>query len=897
VSDDKRIIEDLIPVEAINEVAQREKIGHAATHPRKLHLWWARRPLAAARAAVYATLVPVEDTPPEERSKEYFHELCRWGASESTIADARERVLAANCGVPPRVLDMFAGGGAIPLEAARLGCEATAVDLNPVAHLIEKCMLEYPQRFGPSLADDIRTWGERWVARVWERVGHLYPPVREVREDGTLFDDGVGSAAATRATGRPIAYLWTRTVPCPNPAHGPHEVALVRQTWLAKKQGRCVALRPLVDRDALSVSWEVVEAASPEGLGFDPAGFSKRGRSTCLVCGAVVDGDYIKAEGCAGRMGITPLAAVLVKESGRGRDYFAVGEFSLPDTVACKAVIDGLEIEPPDEPIPVGDARNFWTPLYGLTRFRDLFTPRQLATLCVFAQGVGELNDEMIAIGIETERSEAISTALALSLNRSADRCCTLSAWDPKNQTAGHAFARQALPMVWDFVEANPFGNAAGDVANAVTTTARIIESLGGIATRVEVRRASANQVPAPNASFDAVITDPPYYDNISYADLSDFFYVWLKRSVGFLFPDHLGGELTPKRHEAIVAPHRHNGDKATAREFYEHEMASAFAEAHRVLKPGAPLMCVYAHKTTLGWSSLVEALRRARFAITEAWPLDTEMPERSLGQGTSSLASSIFLVARRRDGDEVGDVGLVRSELDAVIEERLDRLTTAGVTGSDLIIATIGAALQPFTRYASVELPNGEELPATAFLEEVQSRVLAAVLRKVHGLGNGVGAIDPATRYYVLSRYSYGYGKVDFDEANNLARTAGLELDDLRHGPVPLATIAKGAVELHDFQTRGEDQHLGLSDEAGAVRLIDILHGLLWRASNRTGAVRGYLDEARPDPPQLRAVTQALQGRALRDGNESKPAEAQACERLLGAWRTLVEENLLSPT
>lgn len=892
---DKRIIEDLIPVAAINEVATEEKVGGRKGHPALLHLWWARRPLAAARAAVYATLVPVQGTPPEARSAEYFHDLCRWGASENAIADARARVLAANGGVPPRVLDMFAGGGAIPLEAARLGCDATAVELNPVAHLIEKCMLEYPQRFGPSLSTDIRIWGERWVARAWERVGHLYPQVHEVREDRKLFDGGIGSPATARAIARPFAYLWTRTVPCPNPAQGPHEVALVRQTWLAKKKGRYIALRPVIDRDLLKTSWEVVEAASPDGLGFDPAGFSKRGHSTCLVCGATVDGDYIKVEGNAGRMGITPLAAALVDESGRGRHYLAPGFFELPDDQACATVLDGLDVAAPEESLPVQLTGGMCT-AYGLTRFRDLFTPRQLATLCALAQGVQEAYAEMTDRGIEVERAQAICVALGLALDRVVDRCSTLCRFDVSNEGLTNTYARQALPMVWDFGESNPFAGASGSAAKYVAEIADTLETLVAVGPHTDIHRVSATQLPHRDCTFDAVITDPPYYDNISYADLSDFFYVWLKRSIGFLFPEHLGGELTPKRREAIVAPYRHDGDKAAARQFYEHEMAEAFAEAHRVLKPGAPLVCVYAHKTTLGWSSLVEALRRARFAITEAWPLDTEMPERSVGQGTSSLASSIFLVARRRDEDEVGEVSEVRGELDRVIEERLDKLIDAGVAGSDLIIATIGAALQPFTRYAAVELPNGEELPAHTFLGEVQTQVLAAILRKVHGLGDGVGAIDPATRYYVLSRYSYGYGKVDFDEANNLARSAGLELGDLAHGPCPLATIAKGAVELHDFQARGEHEQLGLDvDGHGATPLIDVLHGLLWRASHRTGAVRSYLDETHPDPQRLRAVAQALQGKALRDGGEAKPVEAQACERLLGAWRTLVEDNLLS--
>ena len=893
MSEDRRLIEDMIPVEAINEVAQREKIGHAATHPRKLHLWWARRPLAAARAAVYATLVREDDVPEEARSAEYFRALCRWGASDLTIADARRRVLASNGGEPPRVLDLFAGGGAIPLEAARLGCEATAVELNPVAHLIELCMLDYPQRFGPSLADDVRRYGERWVDGAWERVGHLYPPV-SVEEPGQLGLSGDGRA--DRAAGRPIAYLWTRTVPCPNPARGEHVVPLVRQTWLAKKKGRMVALRPEVDHEALCVDWKVVEATSPEGLRFDPAAFSKRGRSTCLVCGASVDGDYVKAEGRAGRMGITPLAAVVPKASGRGRDYLAVGDYPQPSAAECEAVLAELEVEPPEEPICTYMDAGFRVAPYGLTRFRDLFTPRQLATLCAFAQGVRETYEEMRAAGMEEKRAEAVAACLGLVLNRVVDRSSNLCRWNNVGEKIENTYARQALPMVWDFGEANPFGGSLADARDYAGNIAAIVGELATTGRRVEVHRTSAAQLRHHEATFDAVITDPPYYDNISYADLSDFFYVWLKRSVGFLFPDHLDGELTPKRREITSFSERHAGTGEDGRAFYEREMAAAFAEAYRVLKPGAPLVCVYAHKTTLGWATLVEALRSARFRITEAWPLDTEMPERSRGQNSASLASSIFLVARRRDSDVVGRYADVRSELDAVVAERLERLSSAGVAGSDLIIAAIGAGLGPFTRYSSVELPNGEELPAVAFLEEVQAKVLGAVLARVHGLEDGVGAIDAATRYYVLARYSYGYADVDFDEANNLARTAGVELSELGRAPVALAEVGRGRVHLADYSERGSAPELGLApDGDGSARLVDVLHGLLWRAAREPGSLPAYLDEARPDTHKLRLVVQALQGRGLRFEGEQKPAEARACERLLGAWRTLVEDNLLS--
>ncbi len=579
MNQDKRIIEEHLPVEAINVVAQREKIGHAALHPRKLHLWWARRPLAAARAAVYATLVPASAGPPPDRAGAYFGALCQYGASEIAIADARAAILAAHSGRPPKVLDLFAGGGAIPLEAQRLGCEATAVELNPVAHLIERCTLEFPQRFGPSLADDIRAAGERWVEHAWERVGHLYPRVRDVEYDAQLNLDRA-SNGASRAAGRPIAYLWTRSVTCPNRTPGEHQVPLVRQTWLAKKKGRYVALRPVVDRAALTVGWQVVEAATEEGLGFDPAGFSSRGSASCLTCGAAVDVKYVKAEGMAGRMGITPLAAVLVKSGGRGRDYFAAGTYPDPEFDACEGVLASLDVQPPDEELVNNYNQAVLVPMYGLTRYRDLFTPRQLATLCALAQGVREIHDDLVRDGMAAERAAAVATYLAIALDRVVDRSTNLCRWETKNETLMNTYARQALPMVWDFGESNPFARAAGQASEYAENVADIAERLATTGHPAAVIRTGAATLPLDDESIDAVITDPPYYDNISYADLSDFFYVWLKRSIGFLYPDELGGQLTPKAREAVMAAHRHGGSKVQAREFYETEMAKAFAEA-----------------------------------------------------------------------------------------------------------------------------------------------------------------------------------------------------------------------------------------------------------------------------------------------------------------------------
>ena len=881
--ENRALIEDYLPIEAINVVAQREKIGHATLHPRKLHLWWARRPLAAARAAVYASLVPSEgrasSTDDEARR---FQALCAWGASPSAIGAARKEVLAAHHGKAPKVLDLFAGGGAIPLEAARLGCEATAIELNPVAHLIERCMLEYPQRF-PGLADDVRTWGKKWVDAAWAQLADLYPPVGRTgtqRLDGTM-DDGQ----------RPLAYLWTRTVPCPNPARGPHRLPLVRQTWLARKKGRYIALKTVANQAKQTVSYEVVETTTPARLGFDPAAGSKRGQATCPICGATVDAAYIKAEGKAGHLGVAPLAAVVLKPSGRGRDYLAPGQYPLPDDTECLVQLDKLDAEPPDEELVVDYNQAIIVPLYGLTRYRDLFTPRQLVTLCTLASGVRDTYSEMCRAGMEVERAAAVATYLGLTLDRVADRCSTLCYWDNSREGASHTFSLQALPMKWDFVEVNPFGGSLGDVRDYVANTAAVLQSLAGIPAAATIR-CSATEVPLLEQSQDAVVTDPPYYDNVSYADLSDFFYVWLKRSVGFLHPDDLSGELTPKRSEIVSVAHRFGGSKTKARDFYEQTMAQAFAEAHRVLKPAAPLVCIYAHKTTLGWSTLVDALRTAGFMIVEAWPLDTEMPERSRGQNSAALASSIFLVARKRNTSAgVGHEPEVLVELDGIIAERLERLSAAGVTGSDLVIACVGAGLRPFTRYDRVEQDNGEALPAVSFLQMVQTRVLDAIF------GNLAGA-DPATRFYVAAQFSYGYGFIDFAEVNNLAYMTGVELDGprgLTAGSCPLVAKEKSNVALRDFEERGKDYRLGTrSDGSPPPPVIDVAQGLLWRAEHKPSELASYLDQAGADGALLRHVVQALAGKALRGtSGDGKPREAAAAERLLGAWKRLVDDNL----
>src|SRR6266496_832522 len=922
-NNDRRLIEDLIPIREISAEASREKSlrhGNIST----LHLWWARRPIVAARAAVYGALV-LAPADPQERDiyMARMRKLCSWDIPNGILEQARKDILDANDGQPPRVLDMFAGGGAIPLEALRLGCEAYAVELNPVAHIIELCTLVYPQKYGPSLVTDVKKWGEWVIDRAKAQLAEFYPSPpsqsEQHNDDNMVQTTLAGEQHATQSNGTltPIAYLWTRTVPCPNPTCGA-TVPLVRQTWLRKKEGNYVALRMIPDHETKKVRFERVQSPKLNGFGFDPEAGSKRGNTACLHCGATVNSEYVKQEGRIGHMGQQIMGLVLTKEEGAGKIYSSndmlntliLDQTLLEETIQSICSETGLTL--PDELINNLETRWFAPPDYGLPRFTDIFSRRQLLALLTFTSEVHHAHNTMLEEGKEPEKAAAITTYLGLMVDRLADRNSTVCRWDNSRETITNTYARQAIPMVWDFAEVNPFGGASGDISGALKWMLEAMQSLVISGQPALVFRTSASQLPLEDGTLDAVITDPPYYDNVSYADLSDFFYVWLKRSIGFLYPEHFSTPLTPKKQEAIMATYRHNKSKEMARLSYETMMAQAFSEAHRVLKQGAPLVCVYAHKTTLGWSTLIEALRHARFVITEAWPLDTEMKERSVARGTAALASSIFLVARRRENEETGDyVSQVRPQLASIIGERLDTLIGAGVTGADLIIATLGAGLRAYTQFARVEMPNGDEMDATTYLGEVEREVAQHVLQRLLGsteeggareeAGMHVAAIDTVTRFYVTGRFFYGEIAAPFDDVNLLARGMGVELDGprgLTQGKKGLAKKEKDTVQLRDYRARGDDENLGaLSESGNPAPLIDVLQRLLWLQDEQPNEVQDFLMKTHPHIEQLRMVAQALAGHALapvgKDGStkQERTEEQKAVDRLLAGWRGLFTE------
>jgi len=526
-NNDRRLIEDLIPIREISAEASREKSlrhGNIST----LHIWWSRKPITASRAAVYGALVPAP-TDSKERAvyMERMRKLCSWDTPTSVLEQARKDILEASGGQPPLVLDMFAGGGSIPLEALRLGCESYAVELNPVAHIIELCTLVYPQKYGSSLAAGVKKWGEWVIERAKAQLAEFYPsPQSEQQTNDEIVQSsftGEQSFTQSNDTLTPVAYLWTRTVPCPNPTCGA-TVPLATQTWLRKKEGNYIALRVIPDHDTKKVRFERVQSPTLQGLGFDPEAGSRRGNTVCLHCGATVNSDYVKQEGRAGRMKQQLIAVVATKQESKGKTYIDINDLQswIPsEEYIQKHVLELCQQEHltlPEEDLPKEDSKNFWTVEYGLDRFVDLFTPRQLLALLTFTAEVHRAYATMLEEGLEPGQAAAITTYLGLMLDRLADYNSTICHWHTTGEKIGHTYARQALPMMWHFAELNPFGGAAGNITGALEWILGVLQHLVNSSQPAYVYRTSASQLPLESEMLDAVITDPPYYDNVSYA-------------------------------------------------------------------------------------------------------------------------------------------------------------------------------------------------------------------------------------------------------------------------------------------------------------------------------------------------------------------------------------------
>ena len=777
----KRLAEVDFPIAAVSRHAVREKsIRHG--HPSTLHLWWARRPLASSRAILLALLLPDPCDPscPEEFRKaarkvlptvgcgrgetdadlrrgllKFIADFANWdNSSKRTWLEAgRALVQATHDMEPPLVVDPFAGGGSIPLEALRIGCEAFASDLNPVACMILKVMLEDIPRHGPELADELRESGADIKQRAERELAELYP----ADPDGAT----------------PIAYLWARTVRCEAPDCGA-EIPLMRSFWLCKKSKRKRALRHAVERADGSprVVFEVFEPASDSEV---RAGTVTRAKATCLCCGAVLPPERVRVQLAAERGGADVkfddngnriggarmTAVVTLRPNQTGRHYRLPAD---PDYAAVRkaqariaAILEEWEqggrqglCPIPDEPLPPIGTLGFRVQRYGMLQWGDLFTARQKAALVEFGKlpASGNFSSNCLSV-------------MALSISRFADISNALCRWENTKHQVRNLFTRQAIPVVWDFAEPNIFGGQAGDHSTTLNTMVRVIEKLSGLE-QGQAQTADANDHPLPDQSAGVWFTDPPYYDAVPYADLSDFFLVWLKRSL----PDHPllkdpfdpRNPLTPKEREAVQDETKESNGRSKDRSWFEETMAKAFAEGRRVLSDDGVAAVVFAHKTTEGWEALLSGMIRGGWTITGSWPIATEMGSRLRARDSAALATSVHLICRPRPDDApIGEWAEVLRELPLRVANWMDHLQGEGVRGADLVFACIGPALEVFSRYRAVETAEGAKVALPEYLEKVWEVVGRAALEQVLGTAeaaarNGMaGALEEDARLTAL--------------------------------------------------------------------------------------------------------------------------------------------------
>jgi len=826
---DRRLIEDSLPLAQISEYSAKEKSirhGHIST----LHLWWARRPLAAARAATLAALLPA---PKSDEERTAFHRLLTdnldWelGKQPQRQVDRLRSILRTHgWDQAPKILDPFAGGGALPLEAERIGVEAFATDLNPVAYLIQLATLYYPQRFAHIRSDKTPqeqiTGRSRLIAEV-ERWGQVVlERVAADIQDDYRTDNG----------DEPLFYIWARTVRCQNPACRA-EIPLVGSYYLIKKAHQVVALLPRVAPDRKSVDFEVVE--DPDDSIDLNAGTITGANGLCPCCNQTAPSKYIRAQGKAGGLG-HKLLALAVREGSRGKRYRVPTTAESQRAWAVPSPEDFGDIPAiPHEPMPPKGTLGFRVQNYGFESWGSIYNPRQALAMATFARHVRnivkEVQDANADLGDEAEEfSRAVATYLGLCVSKLADFCSTICIL---NYTGGrgvkNTFRMQALQMTWDYAETNPFNESAAGWPKIVDDLVGTLELLVFTGT-AQVRRASADQLPFGEKAFDAVITDPPYYDAVPYSDLSDYFYVWLRRAIGEVHPEALATEVTPKRSEMVQNP-AHNKSAA----FFESAMSSAFGEMHRVLKDQGILVLVFAHKSTAAWETLLKALLDNNLVVTASWPIETEKPGRTRAIGSAALASSVFIVCRKRAAHDDGFLDDIEPELKTRLHERLDYFWSQGIRGADFFMSAIGPAVEVFGRHKRVLKLSGEEVTIAELLDKVRGIVADYALQRiVHG--EAAGDVDEASRFYVIWRWAFGTTEVDSGEAIHMAQSMGCEFNEL---VADRGVLHKKGDKVNLKGPLDRKKIKGLGDPAATgtlAPLIDVLHRAanLWAAGER---------------------------------------------------------------
>ncbi|MCV7624011.1 DUF1156 domain-containing protein [Micrococcus luteus] len=923
----RKLIEVSLPLEDVNQASAHEKSVPRKGHPATMHLWWARRPLASARAILFAQLVDDPSSHPDRfpteedqrRERERLHDiirrLVRWENIDDheLMSEAHAEILASTDGNPPAILDPFAGGGTIPLEAQRLGLEAHASDLNPVAVLINKAQVEIPPRFAglppvhpgaaeerlgdwpgaSGLAEDVRRYGAWMRERALERIGHLYPTV-------TVTDERTGATSETTA----IAWIWARTVTCPNPACG-IEMPLVRSWWLGKKKGKEAYVVPSVVDDPDAPSGRSVQFS----IGHDPStgptaetdGTVGRTGAECIACGTAVPLKYVREEGRSRRLG-TALMAV-VAEGARRRTYTS------PSEEHARAVRQAAPASAPSTPMPPY-APGFRVQAYGMTRHAELFTNRQLVALTTFSDLVTEAREQVLADALESGRPEgerladggsdaaayadAVTTYLAFAISKLADWSSTICSWISPIEGVRSTFARQAIPMVWDFTEINPFSSSVGNFESHVVWVASAVDRLSPVG----AGHAEVTQADASSRSYSDVLvaTDPPYYDNIGYSDLSDFFYVWLRRSIRDVHPGLFSTMLVPKTEELVANPYRHDG-KEGASKFFEEGFQRVFARAREGASEDFPITVYYAFKqqelasegvTSTGWATLLEGMIGAGWTITATWPVRSERAGRMVSVGTNALASSIVLSLRPRavtaaPTSRRGFISALKSELPAALVE----MQQGAIAPVDLAQATIGPGMAIFSRYSSVLENDGTPMTVKTALGLI-NQVLDEVLSE------NDSDLDADSRFCLKWYLQYGWEAAPYGAADVLATATNTSVDGLRSAGVLTSGSGKvGLVRpsaLPETWNPAEDDRISVWEvTCHLARVLAAEDGGVAAAARLSAAVqeRGDVDM---DAVQLLAY------RLYELMQDRRPEDARLFNALGGTWTEIRDEARTAP-
>lgn len=847
VSYKKKLIEVAIPLEAINMASAREKsIRHG--HPSTLHLWWARRPLAACRAVLFAQLVDDPSSLPEqfptaelqdaERKRLFaiIEELVKWenSTNEEVLERARAEIRRSCGGVLPPVYDPFSGGGSIPLEAQRLGLPAYGSDLNPVAVMIGKAMIEIPPKFkdqkpihpgikdrnhyrnAEGLAEDVKYYGEWMREKAWERIGHLYPQVDLPKE--------MGGGKSTV-----IAWIWSRTVPSPDPAFSDAHVPIASSFLLSSKDGQEAWIEPIVDRVSKKITYRIRKNGTKAELERSAEG-TKVGRANfrCLLSDSAITAEYVKAQGQAGQIGETLMAVVTEIKGGR--------VFVAPDAFQSSTA-DALR----DDPIAVECRETFLSGAvpakltggtchgYGLDRWGKLFTGRQLIALKTLSDLVHEvkvvIDADAKASGLIGESTllrnggsgsvayaEAIAVYLGFGISRLSDILNSLCRWESSKTQVRNLFGRQSIPMLWDFGENNVFGDAAGDYRTSLGSIVKVIERFVPGEVGVEINH-DAQTVNYPS---DCVIsTDPPYYDNIGYSDLSDFFFCWMKPALRAIYPDLFGVLATPKADELVATAHRHGGRQA-AETFFLDGMRKAIANMARQSSDQYPATIYYAFKqseiaqegiSSTGWATFLQAVVEAGYSVVGTWPMRTEMANRMIASGTNALANSVVLVCRKKEASaetitRAEFIRALKRELPSAIKE----LQAASIAPADMPQSAIGPGMGVFSRYRAVLESDDSPMSVKAALQLINREL-------DEYLGGIQGEFDADTRFAITWFEQNGLKAGDYGTANNIATARGISVESVKHAGIVESQAGKVRVlrrdELDDNWEPGTDLHL----------------------------------------------------------------------------------------